>query len=149
MKISPGWSTARHILCIQLGGLSDLFSSMPAIRALKQSVLRRRIVVVTSQAAASAAPLLPEVEAFWKYDARWMNATESSADRNGDLELIGRLRAARFDGAVIFTRRDEDSLSEAVLILAEIPLRLAFTRRIRQPDADGFALRCQPRRRPG
>ena len=72
-------------------------------------------------------PLLPEVEAFWTYDARWMRATSHRPDRDGDLELIGRLRAGRFDGAVIFTSRSGLAVQAVLCYLAGIPLRLAFT----------------------
>ena len=58
-----------------------------------------------------------------------MKATASRANSAPDQAMVGRLQAAGFDGAVIFTVYSQNPLPSALLChLAEIPLRLAHCR---------------------
>ena len=47
----------------------------PALRALKGSRPGRRITLLTSPSGAAVAPMIPEVDDCWAYDAPWMKAT--------------------------------------------------------------------------
>jgi lipopolysaccharide heptosyltransferase II len=103
--------------------------STPAIRALKESAAGRKITLLTSPAGAEAARLVPETDGVLVYDAPWMKATAIRANSRPDLMMVDRLRAACFDGAVIFTVYSQSPLPAALLCyLAEIPLRLAYCR---------------------
>jgi hypothetical protein len=58
-----------------------------------------------------------------------MKATQSRPESSADREAIDRLRAFRFDGAVIFTVYSQSPLPAALFCyLADIPLRLAYCR---------------------
>jgi lipopolysaccharide heptosyltransferase II len=72
---------------------------------------------------------VPEVDRVIEYDAPWMKATAPRADGGPARVMIERLRAERFDAAVIFTVFSQNPLPAALLCyLAEIPLRLAHCR---------------------
>jgi lipopolysaccharide heptosyltransferase II len=63
------------------------------------------------------------------YEAPWMKAAAPRAGVRADIELIERLRSARFDGVVIFTVYSQSPLPAALMCyLAQIPLRLAHCR---------------------
>src|SRR5437867_1641742 len=96
------WSAARNLLCVRLDNAGDVLMTTPAIRALKRSCPGRRITLLASRAGGAVARHVPEIDAVIRYDAPWMknNATQDGSE---DLATYGRLGAARFDAAVIFT----------------------------------------------
>ncbi len=97
-----------------------------AMRALKQARPGRRITLLTSPAGAPIAPLLPDIDDVIVYDAPWMKATQPRADSTPEFRMAERLRAGRFDAAVIFTVYSQNPLPSAFLCyLADVPLRLA------------------------
>jgi lipopolysaccharide heptosyltransferase II len=101
----------------------------PAIRALKTGSPGRRITLLTSPSGAEVAWLVPEIDDVLIYEAPWVKSTPSRADSAFDRALIRRLRALRFDAAVVFTTFSQSPLPAALLCqLAEIPLRLAHCR---------------------
>ncbi|WP_447978260.1 lipopolysaccharide heptosyltransferase II [Candidatus Nitrospira bockiana] len=123
------WSQARRLLCVRLDTLGDVLMTGPAMRALKESAPGRSLTLLTSAAGADAARLLPEIDEILVYEAPWMKATAARRTSRSDWEMAGRLRAAGFDGAVIFTVYSQSPLPAALLCyLAEIPLRLAHCR---------------------
>lgn len=118
------WEDARRILCVRLDGVGDVLMTTPALRALKP----RRLTLLTSPAGAEAADCVPEVDDVWAYASPWMKSS-GPGDALGDLRMVERMRAARFDAAVIFTVYTQSPLPAALLChLAGIPLRLAHCR---------------------
>ncbi len=123
------WGAANNLLCARLDGMGDVLMTTPALRALKQAQLERKITLLTSRAGAAAATLVPEIDAIIVYDAPWMKASPPSRSSAPDEAMIGTLRRLRFEGAVIFTVYSQNPLPAAMLCyLADIPLRLAHCR---------------------
>ncbi len=123
------WNDAAHLLCVRLDTIGDVLMTTPAIRALKQARPGRRITLLTSAPGAAIVPLVPEIDDCIVYDAPWLKATAPRANSAPDWAMIERLRAAGFDGAVIFTVYSQNPLPSALLChLADIPLRLAHCR---------------------
>ncbi|WP_053059685.1 glycosyltransferase family 9 protein [Pandoraea faecigallinarum] len=122
------WRAARRILCVRLDNMGDVLMTTPAMRALRQSGSGRHLTLLTSSAAAKLAPYLNMVDDVWAYDAPWVkHPVVASAD--ADLAIVDKLRAARFDAAVIFTVYSQSPLPAAMMCrLAGIPLRLAHCR---------------------
>jgi lipopolysaccharide heptosyltransferase II len=121
------WAQARRILCIRLDSVGDVLMSTPAIRALRESAPDRRISLLTSRVGALVAPLVPEIDDTLVFDAPWMKSTGDAP--TADLAAIERLRAGRFDAAVVFTVYSQNPLPAAYLAyLAGVPLRLAHCR---------------------
>lgn len=122
------WRRARRILCVRLDALGDVLMTTPALRALKQSAPDREIHLLTSAAAAAAARHAPMVDRILTWEAPWMKhpVAPTSAAMNA---FVARLRAERYDAAVIFTVYSQSALPAAMLCwLADIPLRLAHAR---------------------
>jgi ADP-heptose:LPS heptosyltransferase len=120
------WSEARRVLCVRLDALGDLIMTTPAIRALASAGADRHVCLLTSPAGVAAARLVPEIGDVIVYDAPWMKATAARTSSAPDLAMVDRLRAGRFDAAVIFTVYSQNPLPSAMLCyLADIPLRLA------------------------
>ncbi len=123
-----GWSGARDILCVRLDALGDVLMCTPALRALKQAHVGRRLTLLTSHSGAAVAPFIDELDDVIAYPAPWM---KSSAARHHleDAACIDALTRRRFDAAVIFTCYSQSALPAAMLCyLAGIPLRLAHCR---------------------
>jgi lipopolysaccharide heptosyltransferase II len=121
------WDDARRLLAVRLDALGDVLMTTPALRALKTAQPGRRLTLLASPAGAAAAALVPEVDEVLVYEAPWMKATPPRVDRAApDFSMIDRIRAERFDGAVIFTVYSQNPLPAALLCyLAGIPRRVA------------------------
>lgn len=120
------WNSVENILCIRLDTIGDVLMTTPAIRALKESHLRRRITLLTSSAGAVTALLVPEIDQVIVYDAPWLKATAPRIDSHPEYEMADQLRSLQFDAAVIFTVYSQNPLPSAFLCyMADIPLRLA------------------------
>lgn len=129
MSTTDAWSKAERLLCVRLDALGDVLMTGPAIRALRQARPGRSVTLLTSPAGAGAAELLPEVDEVIVYDAPWMKATPPRSDGRPELAMTERLRAGRFDAAVVFTVYSQNPLPSAFLCyLADVPLRLAHCR---------------------
>jgi len=101
----------------------------PAIRALKESVPGRRVTLLTSSSGARLLPLVPEVDDVIVHDAAWMKASAEQPSGASERRLVARLRARRFDAAVVFTVYSQSPLPAALAChLADVPLRLAHCR---------------------
>lgn len=116
--MDAGWSDAKNLLCVNLGGLGDLLLSTPAIRALRQSGPRgRRITLLATRPGARYAQHVCEVDEAIGCDDP--GCAPDPATR--------QLLAMRgFDGAVVFTSPAQDPAPAAALCArADIPLVLA------------------------
>jgi lipopolysaccharide heptosyltransferase II len=118
------WAGARRLLCVRLDNLGDLLMTTPAIRALRQSLPGAHITLLGSASGCAAAAQVPEIDECIAYAAPWVaNAADD------DAHIVERLRAGRYDAAVIFTVFSQSALPAAMLCRqAGIPLRLAHCR---------------------
>jgi ADP-heptose:LPS heptosyltransferase len=122
------WRAARRVLAIRLDAMGDVLMTTPALRALKALPSRPRLSLLTSHAGAAAARLAPEVDEVLVWQAPWMKATAELRPAR-DRAYLAKLRAARFDAAVIFTVYSQSPWPAALIAsLAGIPLRLAHGR---------------------
>jgi len=125
---ASAWDGAKRILCVRLDNMGDVLMCTPAMRALVQALAGRRLTLLASPAAAAVTPFIPAVHAVLTYSAPWVKGN-TVADADAMRELAGRLRAACFDGAVIFSSFSQSALPAALLCFeAGIPLRLAHCR---------------------
>lgn len=123
------WTHARQVLCIRLDALGDVLMTTPALRAVKQSQPGRRVTLLTSPGGAAIARMLADVDHTLTYAAPWMKASPARAEPQAEEHLLERLRAERFDAAIIFTVFSQNPLPAALMCyLASIPLRLAHCR---------------------
>ena len=129
MKANDDWTGAKRVLCVRLDALGDVLMTSPALAALKASGEERRLTLLASSAGAAIAPLLPMIDETIVYDAPWMKATTLRSEGSFDRAMMERLRADRFDAAVIFTVYSQNPLPAALFChLADIPRRLAHAR---------------------
>jgi lipopolysaccharide heptosyltransferase II len=118
------WGAVRKLLCVRLDSIGDVLMTSPAIRACRES-FGGEVALLTSAAGMAVARLIPEIGPGIAFTAPWMKP----AAARGDEAMIARLRAERFDAAVIFTVYSQSALPAAYLCyLADIPLRLAHCR---------------------
>lgn len=129
MTQGSGWTHAERLLCVRLDAIGDVLMTGPALRALKRAHPSRHLALLTSPAGAAIARYLPDVDEVLVYAAPWMKATPARAGALADRAVVRRLRAKRYDGAVIFTVYSQSALPAAHLCyLADIRLRLAHCR---------------------
>ena len=122
------WAGATRILCVRLDNMGDVLMCTPAMRALAQALPGRRLTLLASPAAAAVTPFIPELHAVLTFSAPWVKGCHP-ADADDTREFAGRLGAAGFDGAVIFSSFSQSALPAALLCFqAGIPLRLAHCR---------------------
>jgi lipopolysaccharide heptosyltransferase II len=121
------WSECKKIMCVRLDNIGDLLMTTPAIRALKETDPSREIIVLTSEAGADVAPLVPEINGSLVYNAPWVKASCAKASEKEDLAIIPLIKEHNFDGAIIFNVFSQNPLPAAMMsYLAGIPLRLAY-----------------------
>lgn len=122
------WASARRILCVRLDQMGDVLMTGPAIRALRDSAPGRHITLLTSQAGAEVAAMMPEVDETIIYRSPWMKSTDAP-DPAADRAIMANLEEGRYDAAAIFTVYTQSALPAAYLChLAGIPRRLAHAR---------------------
>ncbi len=139
------WRQARRLLLVRLDNLGDVILMTPAFRAIKETCPHIALTLLASPTGAAVAPLVPELDDVIVYPAPWTDLTgDRPPDPSVELATLERLRAGRFDGAIIFTSYHQSPLPAALLAyLAGIPLRHAasvdfpgrlLTSRHRHPD---------------
>ena len=135
--MKAGWRNVRRLLCVRLDSLGDVLMCTPAMRALKEGLPGSRLTLLSSDAGAQLAPLIPEIDAVLRFAAPWMKHGSGSSRVDGDKgeedhgvsRCVEALRRQAFDAAVIFTSCSQSALPAALLCLqAGIPLRLAICR---------------------
>jgi len=123
----PWGADVKRILCIRLDNLGDVLMTTPAIHALR-NVEGRHITLLASRSGARAARHLADVDDVIEYDSPWVKS-DHAMDASADLAMIQRLKAERFDAAVIFTVYSQNPMPAAMMChLAGIPRRLAHCR---------------------
>ncbi len=124
---ADAWGRAQRVLAVRLDGIGDLLMTAPAMAALKAAVPGRVITPLVSRAGAAITSLLPDCGDPILYEAPWMKHAPLMA--TSDQAVLERVRAARFDAAVIFTVFSQSALPAALFChLAGIPLRAAHCR---------------------
>lgn len=124
---AAGWPQARRLLALRLDNLGDVLMTTPALRALREAVPGRHITLLAGGAGAALAPYLPEVDEVITAACPWLPG--AGASPQALRATLARLRAGRYDAAVIFTVYSQSALPAAMLCWqAGIPLRLAHNR---------------------
>ncbi len=121
------WRAARRILAVRLDNLGDVLVTTPALRAIKESLPGAALTLLASPVGAQAGRLCPHVDDVIVYEAPWVDPWQTLPHDSGrEQAMIARLRARRFDAAIIFTSFRQSALPAAYLCyLADVPLRLA------------------------
>jgi len=121
------WQSARRILAVRLDNLGDVLVTTPALHAIKATVPQARLTLLASPVGAQVAALDPDVDSAIVYSAPWMDPwRQLPQDSQRERRMIETLRAAQFDGAIIFGSYHQSALPAAYLCyLADIPLRAA------------------------
>lgn len=133
-SVTRGWKSARKVLAIRLDNLGDVLMTSPALAAIRATLPRARITLLTSPSGALVAPHLGVVDETLVYAAPWVKGT--STRQVGDqelgqpeLDLVSKLARMRFDAAIIFTVCTQSALPAALFCrLAGIRRRLAYSR---------------------
>lgn len=125
MNGAARWQAVRRILAVRLDHLGDVLMTTPALAAIRASQPQARLSMLCSPSGAEAAMRSRLVDEVIPFRAPWMKHTQPDALS----DCAARLRAGRFDAAVIFTTCTQSALPAAMLcLLADIPLRLAHSR---------------------
>lgn len=125
MSPPAGWSGVRRVLAVRLDNLGDLLMTTPALAAIRTADPAMRLGLLTSPAAAAAAPHLPFVDEVIAGRVPWM---PGGADADC-AALAARLAAGHWEAAVIFTVCTQSALPAAMLLRAAgIPRVLAQVR---------------------
>jgi lipopolysaccharide heptosyltransferase II len=126
------WCQVRNLLVVRLDNLGDVLMATPAIAALRAGLPGAQITLLASPSGAAAVPFLDDVDAAIVFAAPWVKgdgAADGASLGRAEVELVERLRAARFDAAVILTTCTQSALPAALACrMAGIPLRLAHCR---------------------
>ena len=124
------WHGVRRLLVVRLDNLGDVLMATPAIAALRAGLADAEITLLASPSGAAAVPFLDDVDGAIVFAAPWVQGDGADVPPGGaELELVERLRAARFDAAVILTTCTQSALPAALACrMAGIPLRLAHCR---------------------
>ena len=126
------WRRARRLLVVRLDNLGDVLMATPAIAALRAGLPDANITLLAAPSGAAAVPFLDDVDAAIVFAAPWVKGDGEAAGPSlgrAEAELVERLRAARFDAAVILTTCTQSALPAALACrMAGIALRLAHCR---------------------
>ena len=127
LSVDPRWAQARRILISRLDNLGDVLLATPAIRAVREGLPEAHLTLHASASGAQVAQLDPDLDDVIVYQAPWMDPEKTlPQDPAREQTMIERLRAGRYDGAIIFTSYHESPLPTAYLYyLAGVPLRHA------------------------
>jgi ADP-heptose:LPS heptosyltransferase len=124
--LPESWQRVRRLLVVRLDNVGDVVLLSPALRTLHQSLPQAAITLLASPAGSQVAPLLPWVDEVLVERVLWQElGGDPTPDPERQLALVERLRAGRFDAAIIFTSFSQSPHPPAyVCYLAGIPLRL-------------------------
>jgi ADP-heptose:LPS heptosyltransferase len=132
-----------RVLAVRLDSDGDVLLTGPALRALRRG--SERLDLLVSPAGAAAAQLLPDVDDVLVFDAPWSGFRPPPLDPGAIEALVRRLRAGRYDEAVVFTSFHQSPLPAALLARMAGISRVAGT----SEDNPGSLLDVRPRRVPG
>ncbi|GAA2910851.1 hypothetical protein Acy02nite_75310 [Actinoplanes cyaneus] len=102
------------VLAVRSDSAGDVLVTGPAIRAIAHH--SERVVLLCGLRGRAAAELLPGVDELIEWKLPWIDP-EPDPVRDADLDgLVGRLRGARIDEAVVFTSYHQSALPLALLL---------------------------------
>jgi len=103
--------------------------SGPALRALRRAAPRARLDLLAAPAGAAVAPLLPEVGEVLVASVSWQQLDPAAVPAEEDLALLDRIRAGRYDAAVLLTSFTQSPWPAAQLCrLAGVPVRVGTSK---------------------
>lgn len=120
-----GWLSARNILVVRLDNIGDVVMLGPALRAMKEALPQARITLLGTKAGMHAVPLLPWVDDAIEWRPIWQDVGGTMPlDPEREHDLIGLMKARRFDAAIVFTSFSQTPHAPGyACYLAGIPLR--------------------------
>lgn len=126
-----------QVLVMQPETIDEVVMLSPALRALKESLPRAEITLITSTAGSQVAPLVPWVDQVMVYPDAWQGIDESNLlNLRKDMAFLERMRSQGFSLAMIFTGLSQSPFPAAyACYLAGIPYRAGLTN-----DSSGSAL---------
>ena len=125
-RVPAGWEIVRRLLTVRLDNVGDAVMLGPALRALRRALPAATITLMCTPAGEQVAPMLPWIDDLFVHSAVWQDAAGAMPlDPDGQQALVARLRAGRYDAAVIFTSFSQSPYPPAyACYLAGIPIRL-------------------------
>lgn len=138
----------RKVLAIRLDTIGDVIMTTPALGAMADA--GSQVTLLTSTVSGALEPMLPYLERVVTLDVPWMkHGQEHPVPAVSHLRVLERLRAERFDLAVVFTVWTQDPSCAAYLAyLCGIPavaghargkLYGLLTRPVEDADCEGSA----------
>ena len=123
------WATPRRILVVRPDNLGDVVMAGPAVRALHHAAPQARLDLLAAPAGAAVAPLLPHLDAVLTADVSWQQLDPDAVPPDGDLALVRRIAAGRYDAAVVLTSFSQSPWPAAYLCrLAGVPVRVGASK---------------------
>jgi len=115
-----GAVAAGRILVVRTDNDGDVLLSGPAVRAVAGHAAH--VTYLCAPSGAAAARLLPGVDDVLVWDPPWSGYAPPPVDGDDVLDLVARVRAGRFDAAVVFTSWHQSPLPTALLLrMAGVP----------------------------
>jgi ADP-heptose:LPS heptosyltransferase len=109
-----------RVLAVRLDNAGDVLLAGPALRAV--AAASDELVLLAGPNGAAAGRMLEDVDSVLEWRCPWIDADPDPVDAADVNELVGLLRARRFDRALIFTSFHQSPLPSAlVLRMAGIP----------------------------
>jgi ADP-heptose:LPS heptosyltransferase len=123
------WAALRRILVVRPDNLGDVVLSGPALRALRRAAPRARLDLLAAPAGTAVAALLPEVDEVLVASVSWQQLDPAAIPAEEDLALVDRIRAGRYDAAVLLTSFTQSPWPAAQLCrLAGVPVRIGTSK---------------------
>jgi ADP-heptose:LPS heptosyltransferase len=125
--IDEQWRAVRNVLLIRLDNLGDMLLMTPAFHAIRMALPQARLTLLASPVGAQVGLLNPDIDEVIPYQAPWVDPWRKLPHNSTrEQQMIARLKAGHFDGAIIFTSFRQSALPAAYMCyLADIPLRAA------------------------
>jgi heptosyltransferase-3 len=113
----------RRVLVVRTDSDGDVLLAGPAVRAV---AAHASLTMLVSPAGEQAARLLPGVDDVIVFAAPWSGYRSPAVDAGATARLVDRVRAGRFDAAVVLTSWHQSPLPAALLLrLAGVPFLAA------------------------
>lgn len=123
--LDSSWAATRNLLLVRPDNIGDVVLLSAAMRTLRENLPETRLTLLASPAGAQARPLLPWLDDMIVWRVLWQDLGQLSMDPAREMELVERLGAYGFDGAIIFTSFSQSPHGAAyACYLAGVPLRL-------------------------
>jgi len=105
---------AGHVLVARLDSVGDILLAGPAVRAVAASA--QRVTMLVGRGRGTVARLLPGVDDVLEHDAPWVVPDPGPLDPAAIEALVGAVRAARVDAALVLTSFHQSPLPLALLL---------------------------------